>query len=265
MTGFGDDPSTRSPGGAASGGPDTSSAGLGGDPSGGPANAGQRPGGSHSESAAEGSPSSPPEVSDQGAWVSDQGASADPGRDEANDGSESTEPAADSADRFPPEEGRAAETAGGTGDSLSDELPKDDPLTEALAQRDDYRDALIRLQADFENYKKRMLKQQTEYLERAAGQLVDKLLPVLDTADLALAHGGGEDVKQVTGGLMSALEKEGLERIAGEGSSFDPTLHDAVVHEPGDDTGEQIVIEVLRAGYKWKGRVLRPAMVKVRG
>ncbi|HUE58015.1 MAG TPA: nucleotide exchange factor GrpE, partial [Acidimicrobiales bacterium] len=71
--------------------------------------------------------------------------------------------------------------------------------------------------------------------------------------------------KQVTGGLMSALEKEGLERIAGEGSPFDPTLHDAVVHEPGDDTGEQIVTEVLRAGYKWKGRVLRPAMVKVRG
>ena len=66
-------------------------------------------------------------------------------------------------------------------------------------ERDDYRDALIRLQADFENYKKRMIKQQTDHLERAAGALVDKLLPVLDTADLALAHGGGEDVKQLTG------------------------------------------------------------------
>ena len=150
-------------------------------------------------------------------------------------------------------------------DDVDDELPKDDPLSEALAERDDYRDALVRLQADFENYKKRMLKQQTEYLERAAGQLVDKLLPVLDAADLAMAHGGGEDVKQVTGTLMGALEKEGLERIAGEGSTFDPTLHDAVVHEPSEEGGEQIVTEVLRAGYKWKGRVLRPAMVKVRG
>ncbi len=146
-----------------------------------------------------------------------------------------------------------------------DPLPEDDPLSEALRERDDFREALIRLQADFENYKKRMLKQQTEYLERAASQLVDKLLPVLDTADLAMAHGGGEDVKQVTGALVSALEKEGLERIAGEGAPFDPTLHDAVVHEPADEQGEQTVIEVLRAGYKWKGRVLRPAMVKVRG
>lgn len=146
-----------------------------------------------------------------------------------------------------------------------DQFPGDDPLSEALRERDDYRDALIRLQADFENYKKRMLKQQTEYLERAAAQLVDKLLPVLDAADLALAHGGGEDIKQVTGALMSALEKEGLERVAGEGSPFDPTLHDAVVHEPAEEHGEQTVTEVLRAGYKWKGRVLRPAMVKVRG
>ena len=184
-------------------------------------------------------------------------------------GSESTEPAAETAERFPPKAGREAGEGSGavdsaSGDSPFEELPKDDPLTEALAERDEYRDALIRLQADFENFRKRTLKQQTEYLERAAGQLVDKLLPVLDTVDLALAHGGGEDIKQVSGGLMSALEKEGLERIAGEGSRFDPTLHDAVVHEPGD-TGDQIVIEVLRAGYKWKGRVLRPAMVKVRG
>lgn len=135
----------------------------------------------------------------------------------------------------------------------------------AARERDEYRDALIRLQADFENYKKRMMKQQTEHLERAAATLVDKLLPVLDTADLALAHGGGEDVKQITGSLISALEKEGLERIAGEGAPFDPTLHDAVAHEPGDGDGEQTVVEVLRAGYRWKGRVLRPAMVKVRG
>ena len=141
----------------------------------------------------------------------------------------------------------------------------DDPLVRAQAETEEYREALIRLQADFENYKKRMLKQQTEHLERAATALVEKLLPVLDTADLALAHGGGEDVKQITGSLIGALEKEGLERITDEGTPFDPTLHDAVAHEPGDGDGEQVVVEVLRAGYRWKGRVLRPAMVKVRG
>jgi molecular chaperone GrpE len=139
-----------------------------------------------------------------------------------------------------------------------------DPIMTLTRERDDYRDALIHLQADFENYKKRMIKQQTDHLERAATALVDKLLPVLDTADLALAHGGGEDVKQVTGALTNVLEREGLERIDPVGDPFDPTLHDAVAHEPSDD-GQQEVVEVMRAGYRWKGRVLRPAMVKVRG
>jgi molecular chaperone GrpE len=139
-----------------------------------------------------------------------------------------------------------------------------DPMVTLTVERDDYRDALIRLQADFENYKKRMIKQQTDHLERAATALVDKLLPVLDTADLALAHGGGEDIKQLSGALASVLEREGLERIDPVGAPFDPTVHDAVAHEPSDD-GRQEVVEVMRAGYRWKGRVLRPALVKVRG
>jgi molecular chaperone GrpE len=138
-----------------------------------------------------------------------------------------------------------------------------DPLRVLSRERDEYREALIRMQADFENYKKRMIKQQTDHLERAAGALVEKLLPVLDTADLALAHGGGEDVKQLSGALAGILEREGLERIDPLGAPFDPTWHDAVAHEPGE--GGQEVVEVLRAGYRWKGRVLRPAMVKVRG
>ena len=123
-----------------------------------------------------------------------------------------------------------------------------------------------RLQADFENYKKRVRNQQAELTERAAESLVEKLLPVLDTADLALAHGSGEEVKHVTEALYGALEREGLERIDLAGVAFDPTLHDAVAHEPADVVGGgQEVSEVLRAGYRWKGRVLRAAMVKVRG
>jgi molecular chaperone GrpE len=143
------------------------------------------------------------------------------------------------------------------------DVVEDDPMAVLMRERDDYKDALVRLQADFENYKKRMIKQQTDHLERAAETLVGKLLPVLDTADLALAHGGGEDVKQISAALSSVLEREGLERIDPNGGPFDPTLHDAVAHEPGD--GDQQVVDVLRAGYRWKGRVLRPAMVKVRG
>jgi molecular chaperone GrpE len=132
-------------------------------------------------------------------------------------------------------------------------------------QRDDYLDALRRLQADFENYKKRMVRQQTEHLERAAEQLVGKLLPVFDTVDLAIAHGGGAEVQQIWSALFDTLEKEGLERIDPLGKPFDPNEHDAVMHEPADTAGEPEVVDVMRAGYRWKGRVLRPAMVKVRG
>ncbi|HLI00597.1 MAG TPA: nucleotide exchange factor GrpE [Acidimicrobiales bacterium] len=138
-----------------------------------------------------------------------------------------------------------------------------DLLSVALRERDDYLDALKRMQADFENYKKRVAKQQADSVARAAEALVDKLLPALDTADLAVAHVDSDEVRQVRGALIDALEREGLERIAPEGAPFDPTRHEAVAHEPGD--GGQQVAEVLRAGYAWKGRVLRPAMVKVRG
>jgi len=131
------------------------------------------------------------------------------------------------------------------------------------AERDEFRALAQRIQADFENYKKRIIKQQTEHLERAAEDLVAKLLPVLDTADLAVAHGGGEAVEQVWLALTETLAKEGLERIDPKGEPFDPNRHDAVMHEPGE--GEPVVGEVMRAGYAWKGRVLRPAMVKVVG
>jgi molecular chaperone GrpE len=132
-------------------------------------------------------------------------------------------------------------------------------------ERDDYLDTLRRLQADFDNFRKRTLKQQSDLLERAARGLVEKLLPVLDAADLAVAHGGGEAVVQVAGLLMDTLMKEGLEGIDPEvGEPFDPTVHEAVAHEPGDGGG-QVVAGLLRPGYRWKGELLRPAMVQVRG
>jgi molecular chaperone GrpE len=138
-----------------------------------------------------------------------------------------------------------------------------DDIAALAVERDEFKALAQRIQADFENYKKRMIKQQTEHLERAAEDLVLKLLPVLDTADLAVAHGGGEAVEQVWLALTEALTKEGLERIDPKGEAFDPTRHDAVMHEQGE--GDPIVSDVLRAGYAWKGRVVRPAMVKVTG
>jgi molecular chaperone GrpE len=156
----------------------------------------------------------------------------------------------------------------------------DDASLVALAnQRDEYLDALRRVQADFENYKKRVLKQQTEHLERAAEGLVVKLLPILDALDLAVAHAGdspeGKVLAPIATSLVDVLEKEGLERIDPQGQPFDPNQHDAVMHEPQEANGgseeseggggEPQVSDVMRAGYRWKGRVLRPAMVKVKG
>src|SRR5579875_1992403 len=142
-------------------------------------------------------------------------------------------------------------------------------LAEALRQRDEYLDALRRLQAEFDNYRKRVDRQRREVVDHAASSLVQKLLPVLDTADLALAHGGGEDIKQLASALFDVLAKEGLERIDPEGQLFDPQHHDAVAHDPAgaaeEGQAQPQVSEVLRAGYRWRGRVLRPAMVKVRG
>ena len=138
-----------------------------------------------------------------------------------------------------------------------------DDLARLHAERQDYLDQLLRTRADFENYRKRILKQQTEHLERAAEGLVEKLLVVLDVFDAAMAHGQGFD--QAYAKLLAVLEKEGLERIAPTDARFDPNESDAVAHEEGDGEGGPVVSEVLRAGYRWKGRVLRPAMVKVKG
>ena len=152
------------------------------------------------------------------------------------------------------------------GEALADaEAAVESDLMALQRERDDYLDTLRRLQADFDNFRKRTLKQQTDVLERAAQGLVEKLLPVLDAAGLAATHGAGDVVAPVISLLLDTLQREGLETIApGDGTSFDPTMHEAVAHEPGDG-GVQEVVSLLRAGYRWKGTLLRPAMVTVRG
>lgn len=132
-----------------------------------------------------------------------------------------------------------------------------------LEERAEYLDAYQRTRAEFENYKKRMMARQADEVARAAEVLVDKLLPVLDACESAIGHGHA-DVEPIFAALLGTLEKEGLTRIHPGAEAFDPTVHEAVIHEPGDG-GETVVAEVLRTGYAWKGRLLRPAMVKVSG
>jgi molecular chaperone GrpE len=144
-----------------------------------------------------------------------------------------------------------------------------DPRGDVERERDEYLDALQRLQADFENYRKRVARSSSDAADRAAGEVVAKMLPVLDAFDLAAAHFSNapseeaEALAQARGLLLDALSKEGLERIDVVGVAFDPQVHDAVAHIEGDDG--PTVDQVLRAGYLWKGSVLRPAMVRVQG
>lgn len=132
-----------------------------------------------------------------------------------------------------------------------------------LAERDQFKDMAIRLQADFENFRKRAGAQQVDEIDRATGRFAEEILPVLDACEAAVAH-GAKDVEPVWASLLGVLTKQGLEVLDLLNQPFDPATADAVMHEPGDD-GETVVVEVMRTGYKWKGRVLRAAMVKVRG
>jgi molecular chaperone GrpE len=154
-----------------------------------------------------------------------------------------------------------------------------DEVTMLMRERDELLDALRRVQADFENYKKRIERQSAEQRDRANERIVESLLPALDAFSLARAHLGDGDASPEDRALLQAaalfedaLEKEGLERIVADGVEFDPLSHEAVEHLPADEDSDPhaghsgpTVIGVLRPGYVWKGRVLRPAMVRVRG
>lgn len=131
-----------------------------------------------------------------------------------------------------------------------------------LAERAEFLGAYRRTQADFENYRKQSQRRQEDAVVRSLGNFVEGLLPVLDACDAAVAHGAGQAVDPILSALYGALEKEGLERIDPTGKPFDPAEADAVMHEPGDG-GPQVVAATMRTGYRWRGRVLRPAMVKV--
>jgi len=166
----------------------------------------------------------------------------------------------------PADQSSAAEATDLT-DEAADQMLAD--LDTLQRERADLLATTQRLQADFENYRKRELRRQTDLVERASENIVEQLLPVLDSFELALANSGHDaDSERLTKGielvyaeLRGVLERAGLEPIEALGEPFDPNEHEAVMQDDGD--GEPRVGDVLRTGWKLKGRVLRPAMVKV--
>ena len=131
-----------------------------------------------------------------------------------------------------------------------------------IAERDAMKELAMRVQADFENYRRRMATQHTAEVDRATGRLAEALLPVLDAAEAAyIQH--PEEIGPLLNVLLGELRKQGLETLDIEDQPFDPEVADAVAHEPGDGH-EVVVAEVLRSGYRWRGRTLRPAMVRTK-
>ncbi len=151
-------------------------------------------------------------------------------------------------------------------DSVAAEIVEDVPeltvLEVTMAERDGYLDDLRRVTAEFANFRKKGEKRNQDVVHFAAAGLVSKLLPVLDGCDAALVQ-GATDVEPIRSALVETLQREGLKVMEAADQPFDPELHEAVMTEDGD--GPPVVAEVLRAGYTWKDRVVRPAMVKVRG
>ena len=198
-----------------------------------------------------------------------------PPAEEAVEGTEPDEAADDTAAGVGAPGNGGKDGAGENGAQHGGALAEEASHLESVArERDEYLLALQRTQADFENYRKRITRQQGEMTARAASDLVVKLLPVLDALDLAEAHFNealdltedGKALRASRAMLMDILTKEGLERVDQRNVPFDPSVHDAVAHAEAEDGQDGAVVEeVLRSGYSWKGQSLRPAMVRVRG
>jgi len=144
-------------------------------------------------------------------------------------------------------------------------------LADERARADKLLDQTQRMAAEFQNSRRRQEAQLSEEIERASAHVVRRLLPAIDDLDLAFAHvpadlqeGAGwvEGFRQIQKKLHNILAEEGVTTIRGEGE-FDPALHEAVSSEPNDSVPSGHVIATLRAGYSYKGKVLRPALVRV--
>ena len=157
-------------------------------------------------------------------------------------------------------------------DGAADQVERDlDELSEAKRERDEYLELARRTKADFENYRKRVAKENSEALARGKADLARQLLPALDNLERALA--AGEDasahqalvkgVAMVRDELHGRLEGAGVEPFDPIGERFDPQLHEALSTRADDGTEPGLVLETLEKGYRLNGQVLRPAKVVV--
>lgn len=164
------------------------------------------------------------------------------------------------------EESRDENSAEDSEKMTETEDEKEDPCAEVESR-------YLRLLADFENFKKRTVKEKEDIYKYANQTLLENILPVLDAFELAMKSlpeepeeslkGFGEGIKNIQRQLMEILNKVGLERIDALGKTYDPVYHEAIMMVPDDTVPPQTIIDELRAGYTFKERVIRPTVCRV--
>src|SRR5262249_3403334 len=150
--------------------------------------------------------------------------------------------------------------------------PEQQEIENLKKERDDLFDRLLRKQAEFENFRKRMEREKSEYIQFAAADLMKELLNALDSFDLAIRNAASEGkgsenmlrgFELIHKQLQDTLTRFGLKPLEAKGKKFDPNFHQAVATKPTNEVEENTVIDEMRKGYTLNGRLLRPAMVSV--
>ncbi len=136
------------------------------------------------------------------------------------------------------------------------------------SEKADLEDRLLRLRAEFDNYRRRVERERSDFLQFAAADLVGQVLPVLDDFERALKHETADreyakGIELIFQRLLETLKKMGLEPLEAAGQKFDPNLHQAVQRVETDEAEDQTILEEFQKGYNFRGKLLRPAMVKV--
>ncbi|HXA85622.1 MAG TPA: nucleotide exchange factor GrpE [Candidatus Dormibacteraeota bacterium] len=184
-------------------------------------------------------------------------------KDEQKQALESELPAMDPADGF------EETTVPARDPRVSLESGADGELQKLRAERNDLFERLARLQAEFDNYRKRAAKENAEYRDYAVSDAARSLLPVVDSFTLALKNSAAkpEDLRKgvelIFKQLQDVLQKLNIERIPAQGEPFDPRVHEAIEMVETNEAPDHHVLEELQPGYRIKGRLLRPAMVRV--
>jgi molecular chaperone GrpE len=163
-----------------------------------------------------------------------------------------------------------SDSAAGSGVETAADIFGADPMQKLIAEKQEMMNTLVRRQADFENFKKRVEKEKVQDRQRGIEVMIEQMLPVLDAFDRALAgpvSGGNADYRKgfemIRAQMWNGLAKQGVARIDTEGKEFDPNLHHAIESVQGTEHAEGIVVGEMQPGYTFNGRVLRPAMVRV--